>query len=61
MKKSAHAYSALIQTRQFRARIKLKKCGHFNKVGRKNDIFQRERLGRQSQNNVISKYSVYRK
>ena len=35
MKKAAHAYSALIQNRQFRALIARKKCGHFNEVERK--------------------------
>ena len=35
MKKSAHAHLALIQSRQFRAHIARKKCGHFNEVGRK--------------------------
>ena len=35
MKKSAHAHSALIRKRQFRARIVCKECGRFNEVGRK--------------------------
>ena len=35
MKESAHAHSALIQNRQFRARIARKKYDYFNKVGRK--------------------------
>ena len=36
MTKSAHAHSALIQNRQFRARIARKECGkYFNEVGRK--------------------------
>ena len=35
MKKSERLHSALIQNRQFRAHIARKKCGHFNKVGRK--------------------------
>ena len=34
MKKSAHAHSALIKSRQFRARIARKECGHFNEAGR---------------------------
>ena len=35
MKKSTHAHSALIQSRQFRARIARTECGHFNEVWRK--------------------------
>ena len=35
MKKSAHAHSALIQNRQFHARIARKEWGHSNEVGRK--------------------------
>ena len=35
MKKSAHAYSALVKNRQFRARIAHKECGHFKEVERK--------------------------
>ena len=38
MKKFAPAHSALIQNRQFRARIACKECDHSNKVGRKNTI-----------------------
>ena len=38
MKKSAHAYSALIQNTQFRACIARKECGHFNEVGRKSTL-----------------------
>ena len=44
MKKSAHAYSALIQSGQFRARIARKECGHFNEVGRKKFIKQSANL-----------------
>ena len=39
MKKSAHAYSASIQNKQFRTRIARKECGHFNEVGRKSMEF----------------------
>ena len=57
MKKSAHAHSALIQNRQFRARITRKECGHFNEVRRKiffsNFIDIRLRL-RMSNKNKIS-------
>ena len=35
MIKSAYAHSALVQNRQFRARIAHKEYGHFNEVGRK--------------------------
>ena len=40
MKMSAHTHSALIQNRQFRARITRKECGHFNEVGRKNSLYR---------------------
>ena len=36
MKKSAHVHSALVQNKQFRARIARKECGHLNEVRRKN-------------------------
>ena len=34
MEKSAHAHLALIQNKQFSARIARKECGHLNEVGR---------------------------
>ena len=33
MKKSAHAHSALVYSRQFHGHIERKECSHFNEVG----------------------------
>ena len=42
MKKFAHAHSAAIKNRQFRARIARKECSHFSEVGRKVRSLSRE-------------------
>ena len=44
MKKSAHAHSALIENRQFRAHSARKEYGNFNEVGRKEMLLTIEKF-----------------